>query len=375
MINYEQILQPISADFPTGTNIRKDNNEYLQLYLTLKDQRANIINEENNKFDNSQTLVIDVNSWQEIVSSSESLLSSYSKDLEIAIWILEGLTRLEGFEGLNIGLKIICYLLEKYEHELQPQKNTEESMEIQLASISMLSGKYENGSIIIPIYFGTLLSTTQGHSYNLWSLKKILEDNNKVKNNYKVTKEIVLQSAELIAIISSSAEEEFFATKLAVTDCAENINLLCKIINNNFGAQAPNLKNLTNVITYCLNLVNVIAAIIEENKNLTAPVTSTKQENAEGDNKDDRSLAASTTILDRATAMEVLTTLIKFFRAHEPHSPVSYVLERALNWCDLSLPEVICEMMSDEARAEFCKISGVPFIEARAGYQNEEEKV
>jgi hypothetical protein len=46
----------------------------------------------------------------------------------------------------------------------------------------------------------------------------------------------------------------------------ENISLLSKIINKNFGSQAPNLKNLINVITYCFNVVDVIAKIIEERK-------------------------------------------------------------------------------------------------------------
>ncbi|WPY01681.1 ImpA-like N-terminal type VI secretion system protein (plasmid) [Candidatus Trichorickettsia mobilis] len=374
MTDYEKILQPISENSPTGVDIRKDNNENFQLYLRLKDHRSNIINEEDDKFENNQALVVDTNSWQEIIASSENLLASYSKDLEIAIWLLEGLTRLKGFQGLNIGLKIICYLLEKHEHEVHPQKSTEESMEIQLAAISMLSGKYENGSIIVPIYFSPFLSTTSGDLYHLWSLKKILESNNKVKNNYKVTKEIVLQSAELMSIVSLLTEEEFLISKLEISSCVENINILSKIINNNFGAQAPNLKNLINVINYCFNLVNVISAIIEEKKNLSSLTTVVEQKHNEGDNKNHQSLVISTQIPDKVAAIEALANLVKFFRKNEPHSPVSYILERALGWCNLSLPEVICEMMSDEARAEFCKISGVPFIDTRSDYQQEDEE-
>ncbi len=49
-----------------------------------------------------------------------------------------------------------------------------------------------------------------------------------------------------------------------------------------------------------------------------------------------------------------------FFRKTEPHSPMSYAIEQVIRWSDLSLPELLQELIQDgEARNGFFKLSGI----------------
>jgi len=51
---------------------------------------------------------------------------------------------------------------------------------------------------------------------------------------------------------------------------------------------------------------------------------------------------------NRDDAFHQLRTLAEFFRKVEPHSPVSYLLEKAIRWGYLSLPELMSELLLNQ---------------------------
>jgi type VI secretion system protein ImpA len=51
----------------------------------------------------------------------------------------------------------------------------------------------------------------------------------------------------------------------------------------------------------------------------------------------------------REQVFEELANIAKYFRSTEPHSPVSYLIEKAIRWGHLSLPELLNELISDQA--------------------------
>ena len=53
--------------------------------------------------------------------------------------------------------------------------------------------------------------------------------------------------------------------------------------------------------------------------------------------------------------------LAEYFKQTEPHSPVSYALEQAVRWGRMSLPELLAELMPEEAlRQQVFKRVGIP---------------
>lgn len=53
-------------------------------------------------------------------------------------------------------------------------------------------------------------------------------------------------------------------------------------------------------------------------------------------------------VLNRDSARVTIQELLTFFRQTEPHSPVSWQLETALNWLDLSFPELLLKMTGEQ---------------------------
>jgi type VI secretion system protein ImpA len=52
---------------------------------------------------------------------------------------------------------------------------------------------------------------------------------------------------------------------------------------------------------------------------------------------------------DRADALRRLASVADFFRRTEPHSPVSYLVQRAARWGEMPLDEWLKEVVSDTA--------------------------
>ena len=47
--------------------------------------------------------------------------------------------------------------------------------------------------------------------------------------------------------------------------------------------------------------------------------------------------------------MRALNDIAAFFRRTEPHSPVAYLLERAVTWANMPLEQFLAELIRDES--------------------------
>ena len=67
------------------------------------------------------------------------------------------------------------------------------------------------------------------------------------------------------------------------------------------------------------------------------------------------------TVNDREQAKQSLRELIVFFRTTEPHSPVSWQLEKAMGWLDMSFPELLLKMTGEQRALhdEICRRVGL----------------
>jgi len=63
---------------------------------------------------------------------------------------------------------------------------------------------------------------------------------------------------------------------------------------------------------------------------------------------------------NRHEAIKALHKIEQYFRTTEPHSPISYAIAQAIRWSELSLPELLAELVNDpNARADYFKLTGI----------------
>ena len=171
-IPLEKLLTPISDEFGVGENLR-ENTSADSAYHRIKDARkAARAAERNNMFDNDNSEAN--NHWRQILDLAPDVLESQSKDLDIACWYTEALTRQYGFQGLRDGFKLINGFIENFWDNVYPLPD-EDGIETRTATLTGLNGEGSEGVLISPI---RNVDITQGNNpgpFSYWKYQQALD--------------------------------------------------------------------------------------------------------------------------------------------------------------------------------------------------------
>ena len=111
-IDIDVILAPLPGDNPAGENLR-----YTPVYDEIKEARRADDPLDRGDWDRE----IKTSDWDRVIALSVEALTEKTKDLQIAAWLSEALTRTEGFEGLIVGLKILAGFLSNFWDTVYPE--------------------------------------------------------------------------------------------------------------------------------------------------------------------------------------------------------------------------------------------------------------
>ena len=111
------LVAPLDGDTgQTGVDLRVAADA--SSFFALKDLRAEARTAEraaaSNPDDESSVLDAGAGKWNALVELAGDLLTTQTKDLEIAGWLCEGATRIDGFRGLADGLALMDQLLLRF---------------------------------------------------------------------------------------------------------------------------------------------------------------------------------------------------------------------------------------------------------------------
>lgn len=361
ILDISALLEPISEAQPSGPDLREDPSP-ASTYQSIKAERnAARAAERSSIHDNSSPEADD--HWRKVVELGPRILQSQSKDLEVASWYLEGLVRRYGYRGLRDGLKIIHGLLEKYWDGLYPLPD-EDGIETRVASLAGLNGEGAEGVLIAPIRKVTITEGQSVGPYCFWEYQQALEvdkmSDDSGKSNKSAKLGFTLSDFEK-AVAESS--QEFFVNQR--DDVNESIGL-CKQISQALdqycGPQhAPSMRNIIEVLEQCRGAIN------HTGKNKfpveAAPEVAIEEGEAGMDGGNASAAGAGFTggrVHSREAAFRQLIEIAEFFRKTEPHSPISYVIEKAVKWGEMPLNELIKELINDNSSlTRFSELTGV----------------
>jgi type VI secretion system protein ImpA len=112
-LDVESLLAPISAASPAGTDLR-----YLPAYDKIRTARRAAT--QTSVDDDDQVPAKPLENWRTVDRLVQDLLARESKDLQVAVWLLESQVRINGFAGAASGVQLIRLLLERYWDSLYP---------------------------------------------------------------------------------------------------------------------------------------------------------------------------------------------------------------------------------------------------------------
>jgi len=354
ILQLDSLLQPISDDNPVGDDIRNDPSP-TSPYYTIKDARkAARAAERNNMFDGDSSEADD--QWRIIINTAPDILQNHAKDLEVASWYTEALIRQHGFQGLRDGFKLIHSLIDKYWDNLYPLPD-EDGVETRVSSLTGLNGEGAEGVIIAPIRNVFITEGYDPAPFSFWKYQQALEIEKILDEEIKADKAAKLgfSNEDVERAVAESSEAFFINIRDDISISIDTFKEVGRMLDEYCGINdAPPISNIVNILQDCLGAVNHIGKykIPSDEAEEGATDESGEPSAASADAAAPAAQAAGP-VRSREDAFKKLIEISEFFRKTEPHSPISYILQRAVKWGDMPLDDLMRELIPDSSARDF----------------------
>lgn len=293
--------------------------------------------------------------WEAVVRLSSEALAGRSKDLQLAAWLTEGLAHRNGFPGIRFGLTLTRTLLEQFWDTLHPELDPDPDERV--ARLNWLA------STLTGVVRG--LPLVQGNGYALVDY----EESRQVENQARADAD-----AMEAALAEGKINDELFQRSVVLSDtaflqerhdglrgCLDALSQLEASSDARFGVDGPGYSALQAELEQCRDLV---ARLLRERGVTDTPEEAGEAPEPAGDAgevvpavsapaaTEGRGGALRTQPETREEAFEMLAGVSRFFRQSEPHSPVPYLVERAVKWGRMPLEEWLRDVIRDDGVIE-----------------------
>ena len=352
-IDFERLLAPINDGAPTGEDLRAAGAAE---YYALKDACRQARRQERphsggaDPDSDDHAAVGDASGiWRDVLGQAQDLLATRAKDIELAAWLTEALVRLYGFAGLRDGFRYARELIETFANDCYPRG--EDGAAFDPYPLKGLNGEEVEGVLLAPL---RNVPITQGSSigpFASWHYQQAKSGSGDV-------------ALEDIDLARGESDPAFLRTTAQdLVGAVEEFDGLARAVDALCGADALPTSFIRNQLTSCQEALKV-----DPDEELVDGQESTAADEREpsGEPAGDAGelaptgVAASQATLTREEAFRTIAKLAAYFRRTEPHSPVSYALERIVRWGRTPLPELLEELVDEEqTRASIFRLAGI----------------
>jgi type VI secretion system protein ImpA len=332
----EKLLTPIPGDSPAGVSLR-----YEGTYVKIQEARR----------EDDPTLPqgvwekkLKAADWRAVITLSSEALEKKSKDLQLAIWLAEAWLDRGRFSGVAPGLELCAKLLERFWDTCFPE--LDDDGDARVSQVDWMDDMFTRKIRLFAFTDGSAV----GPAYTLEDWEAALQIDRPgsrtrvptMEDGSEATRESILARISLTgyawwaalrrdvsaAIAAAEAIEQAFATKVP---------------------QPPVMRRLKGALR---SILQVAEDVLELNKKDAPPEEapaamdpsdpSSPQPSFEGG---DQPAAPSGPTKTRAEAYRKLSEAADFLLRTEPHSPVPYLVKRAISWGNMSLAELLYEFV------------------------------
>ena len=347
VIDLEVLLQPISEESPSGESLR-----YSGIYDEIAEARRadDDLNQGEWKTD------LKIADFGKVIDLGIPALSTQTKDLQIAVWVSEAVTRKLGFAGFRDCLLMLSGFQERFWETLHPEID-EGDMEGRANAISWLDIQFPLAIKTIPITGGI------GYSFNDWEDSKKfdfpegmeslpVEERNKL-NDLKAQAEKERRVTANLWNVEKTQTRRAAMEKVnfVIDECWTAFGDLNRIIEEKYDRnQMPGLSNVRKALD---SVHEQVKKLLEEKRLEEPDPVEEAEELVEGESgavsgaKGDGSVSGA--INSRKDALRHLGEIAAFFHKTEPHSPVSYLVQRAVKWGNMGLETWLQEVIKDQS--------------------------
>jgi len=392
-LDYKQLLEPIEGENPSGRYLKGERAQYRALRNTFNAAQSSFRRFIETPDSSNDEELFDENqkNWQAVSDACWQTLTEESKDIEIYCWWVMSLAfQSDSINKIANSLATLTPFIETFWPDINPylpdnklksseaSEQASERAELQLKPLIQLLGE-SNGS---------------GLLYMPLQLFALVGDIN-------LAKYLSATKAGTLPALKSNAQKDFSSYKEDITTSIKALDVAIKSIDSldiclkskktEFSLSAINTQFLRTNLFDCLQAIKYLVAECfqhwpleqkQHTEDVETPIE-TQVEKSTNTNIDDHTntevspqavttdrqrafvespvIEAGRQTMNRDCAFQQLRHIADYFATSEPHSPVSYLLEKAIRWGYMSLPDLMEELVSgnDKVLEQINLVTGI----------------
>jgi type VI secretion system protein ImpA len=312
LLDFTALTAPISEAAPAGVPVPFDVRE------TLTQGRVEENPDDFKPDDPMRPATFKKAEWANIAKLAQETLAKSSKDLLVAARLTEALVKLHGFAGLRDGLHLMRLLIEQCWDRLHPVIE-DGDLELRAGPFHWLDDALR-GARFPHTLRTTSLVFDEGNGYSYFDWRPTSEGRPPPNR------------AAFDKAAATAPLEQLEALFGSMTECQTELSGLCVALNDKMASTAPGMTGLREALEQCQGLVREILA-------RRRPAGSTESHMPLGASTIPSSGAGHMT--SREDAYRQLAQAAEVLRQLEPHSPIPYLVKRAVELGALPFPELM----------------------------------
>jgi type VI secretion system protein ImpA len=343
-INVESLLTPVAGENPGGESLK-----YSGLYDEIREARRADENLDQGEWKRDQK----ASDWPQVMSLSTDALATRTKDLQVAAWLAEALVKLNGFTGLRDALRLNRGLLEQFWDHLHPE-NEDGDLEARANCISWLDRTLAVSAKEIPL---TRSSSGEDYSFLQWEESAKFDVPEQTEGLSWEQTERINQVKQQAADEGKTTSEQWRAAKNTsrrafyeelnklLSECWDEYKSLDQVVDEKFGRQTPGLGLLKKSLD---DIRSIVERMVKEKRLLEPDPVESEVSGADAGDPAQTGPVATGPVRTRHDALRRLAEVAEYFRRAEPHSPVSYLVERAIKWGQMPLESWLEDVIKND---------------------------
>ncbi|WP_447744322.1 type VI secretion system protein TssA [Pseudomonas nicosulfuronedens] len=334
----QALLRPLPGESPCGESLRHD---------PLMDRLRELRREEDTQLPTGVWQAeLKRADWPALAELAEDLLVRRSKDLTIAGYLGEAWIVSHGPVGLADALGLLAELCDAFPEQLHPQA-TDGDQEWRAAPFAWLARRYTELLLTrVPLCSGWPQTTL--HGWQELQRRQVQASDNKAD---KVSAENARQEQKrLNESIRSGAVNGWAVTLALLESSAGHLKRLDAWCDRQLGDAAPSLQQLSASIDAFRNVIQGCKAMAPQDFVPTAPAETPSEPEA-APVSSSSPLPAGGAPQNREEAYRQLTAIAEYLARTEPHSPVPYIIRRAVEWGGMPLSALMDELVHADPEA------------------------
>ena len=350
VVDLDALLSPISEENPSGESLR-----YSGIYDEINEARR----QDDDLNQGEWKTELKVADYRRVIELASDALTKQSKDLQIAVWLSEALVFQHGFVGLRDGLRLLRGFHENFWETVFPEVE-EGDMEGRANAVSWFDKNVAFAVKKAPYTGSAGYGFFDWEDSKVFDIPEIIEGlssdeqqkytqlRTRAENERRVTAEMWRKE------IAATRRLPMEKVNLAIEEAWEAFHSLNALIEEKYDRnQMPGMSGFRKT----LEEVHAQVKKLLEEKRVEEPdaIEIEEEEIGAEDGQGPAAAGAKASgagggpIQSRKDALKRLSEIADYLHKTEPHSPVSYLINRAVKWGNMPLDSWLQDVIKDDS--------------------------